>query len=187
MVSTVVYNDVLDWQHDVSLEMAPQPMAQALIVSPTLKCIVEQFCCPEHRFYPASTTNYFNDSDQEKAYFVFHLRLREMEEKLFYPKTVFGIFENYFNDPQLVSTYSMGEIVSLEHYKEADKEISERDFDTRVAPVQAFYQQPYEVLWGEGKNIIVSENVKEAIEEANLRGVVFEEFTSYEIVTSSQG
>ncbi|MDJ1499910.1 hypothetical protein [Xanthocytophaga agilis] len=152
--------------------------AYCLIISPQLKGILEKqtFLLPPHRFYEA----YVRDDEWQKhSYYVFHFIQNTLED-IEYNKSVFGVFKYGQNIPDEI--LKPGEIISIEGYKLRDKQ-ERKERKSGLKLIKAFFKPGiiYDMFALQGQ-IVVSERLKQTIEDQHIIGVKFTDLQSDDIL-----
>jgi len=169
-------------------------------VTPDLKCVLEQFKLPEHKWYKAQAgydlefvsrmKKYFNidydiDINEKRDYWILQILDRRIEE-LQFSKMRFNVVD-FRNRKNVLKPFD-AKINSMEEYNRFGKEVylqSKKsaiieDIDSSVY----IYRENYDILWG-GTHIVFNEKVKAALEATNIitseNGLEFAEFTDYRI------
>ena len=162
-----------------------QPDGYHLIISPKFKSVLETLNLPPHRFYPAE----IDVLGEVHHYFVLHF-IHEYLQEMIYEHSQFCRAEVLETEP-ILQSYKTGEITTFDHYNSINtKLIDEMQwiFPKRIV----FTPENNYDIWGLQGQIILSENAKQKIEEAEITGAAMPEldngievFMSNEIPESS--
>ncbi|MDJ1470981.1 hypothetical protein [Xanthocytophaga flava] len=149
------------------------------IVSVELKTFLEQFILSPHGFYPVKLRH--DLTNEVRDYFLWHT-FNIVTKEVIYPVSEFELVTK--RTKELIKTYGKGTFENEDQYKgQLHDELYERK--NLLRPVKLYYSQPYDVLSAGVNMIVISEKVKQAMEEA-FPSMEFHEFTDYQIITGYQ-
>jgi hypothetical protein len=161
--------DMHPWIGDVRLSppLSGMPSGYLLVVSERMKSTIEQSDLPEHKFYRTIIRK--SDSGEERSYFIFHLLFQKFEE-LYYPAVSFSLKRRN----EILKTFEKGMIKNYDEFIAIrDKEQYENG-GVILSNDNTVFKQYFDVLWGDGGSVLVSENLKRNLQRIELKGVRFE-------------
>ncbi len=162
---------------DINKWRKSKPEAHTLVISPAFKQLLEGFALPSCRFYAARC--FIASEKKHYPLFVFHFHFNYIQEIILQETT----FEerHQLAKPNLNRVLEKGQIKSVEEfdYYANEKSISLHWF---YPDKLRFKPGVYYDVFATEDGIIVSERVKQAIEQADLTGLELSEYTDYEII-----
>jgi hypothetical protein len=176
----VKYADIHPAKHNVALDTVPWPEGTTIVMSSRLNMLLSEYAGPEHRVYPLSVTNYHVSEAEAQVYYLMHM-IDLRYESLWYEKTTF--FVGDLSGKTSYRVFREGEIRSFEDLMRIIKEVESEFPDRFVSPVTWRYQAPWDFLWDDALDVIVSEKIKQRIEDEGLIGIAFELCKGYDVVT----
>ena len=153
------------------------PFAHVLIISKAILKIFEQFQIPYYSIYRAQILN----EKEFGEYFILHLA-GDVFDEIDYSQQNFLLkdIETWkLNENSVARKFSN----KIEFLKNREGLIATQNQTLFFKKI--IYKDEYDIFWGWPVSILVSEEVKSAIEAAKLSGVSFELFTEYEIEFSN--
>ncbi len=161
---------------DINMWIKSEPEAFKMVISPKFKEILEGFYLPEHRFYESYV--YIASEKQKAPLYVFHFHFDYIKEII--------LEETTFEERRSIAKGILNRVLAKGEIKTA------ADFKLYIEEKRTnrywFYPDKlrfkpgvYYDVFATEDGIIVSERVKQAIEQADLTGVELSKYTDYEI------
>ncbi len=157
----LVIRDYLNWQ-------LGSPDAYKIVCSQKFKSVLENLNLPPHRFYPAE----IDVLGEVHHYFVLHF-IHEYLQLMVYEQSRFCRAELLETEP-ILQAYKTGEINDFDHYNSINTKLID-DMQWIFPKRIVFRPENHYDVWGLQGQIILSENTKQKIEEAEITGVAMPE------------
>lgn len=154
------FGDMHEWVMD-------RPDVHHILVSEALKELLVNFSKPEHKWYDANVSF----EDKNKKYFLLCLKNNLLEE-LDFSRTTFSLHKGLRIRAKEIKVFGQGEVPSLDEYIRMNGDFLKNRQALRIK--QSYYNKNYDLFWGVGNLMIISEKLKIAIEEVGFEpfGVV---------------
>lgn len=172
--------DLVYWTDDITYKaFKPSGTGSQIIISENLKAVLEQFTLPPHRYYPIHMKIHEHDARSNK-YHLLHIHAAFISNTNF-SKSDYRY--RHLRTRELVKTQHGG-FANFEEFNKTRTECFKDDI--LLEPSVLEHVQDYDVLQGISNTLLVNQQVKEAIEQAGLKGVTIKPFTEYGIRPASQ-
>ncbi len=159
-------SDMIRWADDITYK-AYTPNSQGyMIISKKLKAILEKYELPPHSYYKVELINEL-DKTSNKDYELLHIYGAKWYEHLIMEECIFEYRDEYTDE---VIKTQKGGFTSYENMLEESKKASDKE-DCWYYLVEGVFNVNYDVMWGIGNVLRISNRLKEAIEVENLNGV----------------
>lgn len=159
-------NDMIRWADDI-IYKAYTPKSQGyMIISKKLKAILQKFELPPHSYYQVELKNKL-DNTSNKEYELLHIYGAKWYKHLIIEECIFEYRDEYTDE---VIKTQKGGFTSYKHMLEESKKASKKE-DCWYYLVEGVFDVDYDVMWGTGNVLKISNKLKEAIEVDKLKGV----------------
>jgi hypothetical protein len=166
--------DLVYWSGDITMKAFRPRDGFAVIVSESMKAVLDGFSMPRHRYYPVNLINY-EKREETWMYYLLHVF-----------GSLFGIADYQASEYKHVDLKTRniietqtGGFIDGEAFHRKSSELFKNsihlDFKSMVLTAD------YDVLWGFNNSLLVSETAKVAIENKKLKGVQIVPFQRFEI------
>jgi hypothetical protein len=172
--------DLVYWTDDIMYKaFKPFGTGSQVIISETLKTLLEQFTLPPHRYYPIHMKIHGHDARSNK-YYLLHIYATFINNTNF-SKSDYRY--RHLKTRELVKT-QQGGFANFEAFNKTRTEYFKEDILLEPSVLEPVHN--YDVLQGISNSLLVNGQVKEAIEKAGFKGVTINPFTEYEVRLASQ-
>lgn len=173
----------------------PLQLNRMVVVSEKIKNILEEFWLPPaHLFIPVeafiTVTPYATraseaDKSEEivkKNYFILFMPTLEQFENVHFPSVAICIRYYYdIYDNRILKEYRQGEITSYEQFKEEYERFKTKHTFIEIEIYGGTVcQKPYDLVFLD--RLLVSKELREALYESKLKGVVFQKWKDREVI-----
>ncbi|WP_442266689.1 hypothetical protein ACSIGC_03050 [Tenacibaculum sp. ZS6-P6] len=184
-----IFVDAITWSDDFTLGGNNPEVGAVMIISKSIKKVLENYNLPPHRFYPIDLKcDYVKEINYD--YFLLQMigdNFSKNEIVDFSKCTFIQQTRNDNGDRVTIEKYTEGIIENRVEYNEVKRNNSKKitigsylskngfelknyfEFENEV------YKYDYDVLWGVPDTIIVSEEIKKDIENLNVKNIIFSE------------